>query len=502
MKRFYHIFALCFCISAVGCGCAKPATDDGQNGKPYIKLGTSEKLVTNASGSFEVYVESNTSWTVEPQAEWLSVSISNGNGNRNVTIRYEANTAAGTDGEIQDRQGTVRFAAEGTIPTRITVKQGRRTFKNPVFMPMPDPYIWREDNGNGSAVYYPCKSGGNGINLGKTYKLTEWGGISSVWKCPTSSTAWNRANLWAPEMHRIDGVWYIYYAAGWPSSESKAQYGSDYMTQRTGVLRNTNEDPTQGNWEDMGQLLTGGDDDLEYYLENGFDNGKVDADHNIYAIDMTVFELDDQLYAVWSGNISKTDGNQRLYIAKMENPYTIKQARIEIGRPTESWELNNRNLLEGPAMLFNPDRTKLFCVYSCNGSWTKHYKLGWLELDLTNPGTRDPLVPENWKKSSNYVFYRCDNVSKSSNPYAEDDAKNEAYMRIGGVHGVGHNTFTKSPDGTEDWIVYHVKRYVEDGWDNRDAFIQKFTWDKSGYPVFGEPVGWQEEIEVPSGEPL
>ena len=87
MKRFYHIFALCFCISAIGCGCAKPAADDGQSGKPYIKLGISEKLVTNASGSFEVYVESNTSWTVEPQAEWLSVSISNGNGNRNVTIR-------------------------------------------------------------------------------------------------------------------------------------------------------------------------------------------------------------------------------------------------------------------------------------------------------------------------------------------------------------------------------------------------------------------------------
>ena len=101
MKRFYHIFALCFCISAIGCGCAKPAADDGQSGKPYIKLGISEKLVTNASGSFEVYVESNTSWTVEPQADWLSVSISNGNGNRNVTIRYEANTAAGTDGGVQ-----------------------------------------------------------------------------------------------------------------------------------------------------------------------------------------------------------------------------------------------------------------------------------------------------------------------------------------------------------------------------------------------------------------
>ena len=152
-------------------------------------------------------------------------------------------------------------------------------------------------------------------------------------------------------------------------------------------------------------------------------------------------------------------------------------------------------------MLFNPDRTKLFCVYSCCQSTTKAYKLGMLELDLTNPATSDPLIPANWKKSINPVFTRCDNYSISNNPYA-DDSKNELGMKYGGVNGVGHNTFTKSPDGTEDWIVYHTKRYSESGWDNRDAFIQMFTWDEDGRPVFGTPVGWQEEIAVPSGEPL
>lgn len=487
--------AICLCISTVSCGCAKSGPENSQTAKPYIKVDISEKLVNNKSGAFTVNVTSNTSWTAEPQSDWISCNIGNGEGNRTVTISYESNykdEECTVDGD--SRSGSVRFSASGMIPVRVTIKQGLRTFRNPVFMPMPDPYIWREETGQ-SVVYYPCKSNGSGVNLGKTNKLTVWGGTSEVWHCPKDGAipAWNNANLWAPEMHRIDGKWYIYYAAGRPTSETGGSYG----TQRTGVLECTSEDPTSGVWIDKGQIFTGEKEDLEQYLSSG----EVTTDNNIYAIDMTVFELDDKLYAVWSGNESKTNGNQRLYIAPMENPYTIKQARIRLSYPSRSWETNNSNLLEGPAMLFNPDRTKLFCVYSCNGSWTKEYKLGWLELDLTNPATSDPLDPDNWTKSENYVFWRCDNVSKSDNPYA-DDAQNESTMHIGGVHGLGHNTFTMSPDGTENWIVYHVKRYKDDGWDNRDAFIQKFTWDENGRPVFGEPAGWQEDLEVPSGEPL
>lgn len=205
---------------------------------------------------------------------------------------------------------------------------------------------------------------------------------------------------------------------------------------------------------------------------------------------MTTFELNGQRYAVWSGNVSQTDGKQRIYIATMENPWTINSNRVEISRPDMPWEKWDSSINEGPSVIINEKAGKLFVVYSSNGSWTSKYNLSWIMLDMN----ADPMNPDNWTKSKNYVFWRCDNVSKNDNPNNKDE--------IGGVHGVGHNTFTKSPDGTEDWIVYHVKRYKENGWDNRDCFIQKFTWNEDGTPNFGTPVGYWEEIEVPSGEPL
>jgi hypothetical protein len=60
------------------------------------------------------------------------------------------------------------------------------------------------------------------------------------------------------------------------------------------------------------------------------------------------------------------------------------------------------------------------------------------------------------------------------------------------VHGVGHASFTTSPDGAEDWIVYHSKRTTTPGWD-RDIRLQRFTWLVAGDPLFGEPI--------PSGTP-
>ena len=103
-------------------------------------------------------------------------------------------------------------------------------------------------------------------------------------------------------------------------------------------------------------------------------------------------------------NIRNILENTTLFIAPMVNPYTIETPRIQLAYPQYSWELETSDLLEGPAMLFNPDRTKLFCVYSCCQSTTKAYKLGMLELDLTDPSTSDPLIPANWKKSMNPVF--------------------------------------------------------------------------------------------------
>ena len=343
------------------------------------------------------------------------------------------------------------------------IVQSDKTFNNPI-AGIPDPWIVQYQG-----AYYTCKAHGNGINVSKSEKLTVINSTKAIWTAPKDNgimKPWNTSHVWAPELHFIDGRWYVYYAAGRPSSES-----GSYKMQRTGVLRSKTTDP-MGEYEDMGMIYTG--DEYSPSIVATTDN-------TCYAIDMGVVKIGAKLYAVWSGTINKeSGGDQRIYIAEMSNPWTISSNRVEISKPDQSWELIEpaAKVNEGPAFLQRDD--KLFVVYSCNGSWTKYYRLAYLMLNIGD----DPMVPSNWKKSPNAVFYRCDDT-------VDED----------GVNGVGHCCFTKSLDGTEDWIVYHVKNRNHGSYETgRSTFIQRFTWNADGTPNFGTPVGWGEPVVVPSGE--
>lgn len=450
-------FPLIFLLTLIFGAC------DNDNGgtdiiNPSLKISATEKTVPNASGSINVHVVSNTSWSVQTQETWLTTDKIQGDGNMTVKISYGDNT---TD----ERSGIVKFVAEGVNPVELKITQTELTFTNPI-AGIPDPWIIKQGD-----YYYLCKAQGNGINIAKSNKLTNFPTTSSVWNAPVDkdgNKVWNPTNVWAPELHYIDGRWYIYYAAGRPTSEANGSY----TNQRTGVLRAKTNDP-QGAWEDLGMLYTGDD----------YKQGIVAATENTsYAIDMGVFRLNGQLYAVWSGN-PVGSGDQWLYIATMENPYTISSSRVAISKPDKTWELQSGKVNEGPAFLKNTEKGKFFVVYSCNGSWTKQYRLGCLELSDT---LSNPLVASNWKKLPNEVFFRNDDTT---NPTS-------------GVNGVGHCSFTKSPDETEDWIVYHVKAFNESGWSNRYTFIQKFSWAEDGAPYFGKPVAWGEALALPSGESL
>jgi GH43 family beta-xylosidase len=99
---------------------------------------------------------------------------------------------------------------------------------------------------------------------------------------------------------------------------------------------------------------------------------------------------------------------------------------------------------------------------------------------LTYNGTGDPLNSASWVKSANPVFQRSN---------------------ANGVYGPGHNGFFKSPDGTEDWIVYHANNSASGGCDmNRTTRAQKFTWNADGTPNFGTPVALGVTLTAPSGE--
>jgi len=63
------------------------------------------------------------------------------------------------------------------------------------------------------------------------------------------------------------------------------------------------------------------------------------------------------------------------------------------------------------------------------------------------------------------------------------------------------NGFFKSPDGKEDWIIYHANAKPDlKCSDERSPRMQKFTWNADGTPNFGEPVKINTKILNPSGE--
>ncbi len=173
----------------------------------------------------------------------------------------------------------------------------KTTFTNPVWNGA-DP--WMVKHGN---EYIYCYSANNSIVVSRSRFMTKKGDTRTIWKAP--KTGWNSNCVWAPEIHFIDGHWYVYYAAG--------ESGPPFIHQRTGVLRSKNSD-VFSDYEDMGMLYTG-------------DNPK-DPASNIWAIDMTVFEYRGKLYAVWSGWLKQVDTDktsQHLFIQEMENPYHIKR---------------------------------------------------------------------------------------------------------------------------------------------------------------------------------
>lgn len=317
------------------------------------------------------------------------------------------------------------------------------TFTNPVWNGADPWMIKKGDN------YYYCFSANNSIQVSKSMKMIQKGETKTIWSAP--STGWNRSCVWAPEIHFIGGHWYVYYAAG--------ESGPPFIYQRTGVLRSKTND-VFSEYDDLGMLYTGEDSSI--------------PESNIWAIDMTVFEHGKKLYAVWSGWEKQADTDktpQHLYIQEMENPFTLKGKRILLSSPEEDWETGGPlNINEGPEVLKNGD--KIFIIYSCRESWTPEYRLGMLQLKSKNA---DPLARANWIKTG---------------PVFEGNEK---------VLGVGHCSFVKSPDETEDWIIYHSKKSTTPGWE-RDVRMQPFNWKSDGTPDFGTAIPTGVPIKLPSGE--
>ncbi len=251
-------------------------------------------------------------------------------------------------------------------------------------------------------------------------------------------------NFWAPEFYLLDGPngprWYLYYTAGTPGT---------YDNQRTHVLESEGTDP-MGRYTYKGRVF--------------------DPSHDVWMIDGSVMALDGSLYFLFS---AFEGGLQSMFIAPMSDPWTISGERALLSQPLYPWERSGGFVNEGPVALHHDDST--FVIYSASACSGPDYKLGM----LTYTGG-DPLSADSWLKHPEPVFERSDE---------------------NGVFAPGHNGFFRSPDGTEDWIVYHANDSLSGGCDGRRTTrVQAFGWNEDGTPNFGLPVSTDEVIAAPSGD--
>ena len=310
------------------------------------------------------------------------------------------------------------------------------SFTNPI-LPSPSADPWVIQHGG---FYYHCESRNQeSIVIRRASCLTQLGDDPGmeVWSTPAFGA--NSKSVWSPELHFLEGRWYIYYTADDGLNENHRMW----------VLESVSADPL-GGYRCRGMLDTQG-----------------------WAIDGTVMRLEnDDLYFVWSGWPGRENGTQNLYIAPMGNPYTIIDARVLISAPQHTWERVDMPINEAPQVLQKDGRT--FIVYSASGSWTEDYCMGLLQLNGPNP-----LRADAWLKSEVSVF------SKTTR-----------------VWGVGHCSFVKSPDGAEDWMVYHTKSSLQKGWKDRRVHAQRFSWSQTGTPSFGQPTAAGIPISIPSNQPV
>lgn len=305
------------------------------------------------------------------------------------------------------------------FPLASTVEE---TFINPIVESGADPWVIFWENN-----YYYCRVNEDGISVSQTRRLQDIGQSPQirVWT-PPEGTSYSKG-IWAPELHHLDGKWYIYFAADDGNNANHRMY----------VIEGDTQNP-QGSYTFK---------------------GKITAPTDRWAIDGTVLVLDNgSKYFIWSGWEGFENVQQNLYIAMMNTPWSISGERVCISAPEHEWErIGSPYINEAPQVLKREGQ--LHIIYSASGSWTDDYCLG----QLTYMGG-DVLKKGSWVKKAQPVFSKTPSV-----------------------FGPGHACFVKSPDRAQDWIVYHAAKHSGAGWD-RNIRAQRFSWNADGSPNFGVPV--------------
>ncbi|WP_369276367.1 family 43 glycosylhydrolase [Streptomyces sp. R11] len=319
-------------------------------------------------------------------------------------------------------------AARAAVPDSPAV-----TYTNPIAEKRADPHIFRHTDG-----YYYFTATVPEYDRIVLRRATTIQGLSTA----PEVTIWTKhasgvmgAHIWAPEIHFIDGKWYVYFAAG---------ATNDVWAIRMYVLEGTGANPLTATWTEKGQIRT---------------------QWESFSLDATTFVAGGVRYLAWAQRDPSVNNNTDIYLARLANPWTISGTPVMLSRPTYSWETVGYKVNEGPAVIQHGG--KVFMSYSASAT-DSNYCLGLLSASAS----ADLLNAASWSKSSTPVF--TSNAATSQ-------------------YGPGHNSFTVSEDGRSDILVYHDRSYKDITGDplndpNRRTRVQKLYWKADGTPDFGIPV--------------
>ncbi|MGW5620480.1 glycoside hydrolase family 43 protein [Streptomyces olivaceus] len=280
-------------------------------------------------------------------------------------------------------------------------------------------------------TYIAVKAAQGGIIVRQSSTLA--GTASSTAKKVWSDTG-DLGEVWAPEIVRDGGRYYIYFSAG-----------------RSGAHRM--------------YAISSASPDSGYSAAQ-----KLALPGDKWAIDGTLFTFSGQRWFVWSGWSGDTNVEQNLYIARMSDPVTPTGGRYVISQPRESWErvVGNPYINEAPEAIKDPNG-QLHIVYSANGSWSDQYCLADLRLRAGG----DPTYVWDWYKSNGCLFgSHRETMMSGWDPTLY-------------VDGPGHHTFalpdgdinSGPPSGNRFPTMFHsVPKGTPYSWSNRVWYTGTAVW--------------------------
>ncbi len=307
-------------------------------------------------------------------------------------------------------------------------------YNNPIAEERADPWVYKNDDGTYYLIATVPEYDRIVIRKANTINELKEAEEKEVWHKHDKGVMGH--HIWAPELHKIDGKWYIYFAAG----EAEKIWNI-----RMWVLSNDSENPMEGKWKEEGQIKT---------------------KQESFSLDATTFEHEGKRYLIWAQNTRGKDTGTDLVLSEMKNPTTLTGPELVITEPDFSWECMKYKVNEGPAVI--KKNGKIFVSYSASAT-NHNYCMGllWIDEDA------DLMDDNNWHKSAGPVFYT-----------------NEELKR----YGPGHNSFTTAEDGETTIMIYHARDYKDiKGHElsdpNRATRARVVEWTRSGFPDFQQNKG-------------